>query len=76
MLETLSLVVFEVRFYYRALQPSNSRSFPWKPLWKSKVPTKIIFFLWTEALDKILTVEILQRRQVVVVVLVDWCCIC
>ena len=75
MLETLSLVVFEVRFYYRALQPSNSQSFPWKPLWKSKVPTKIIFFLWTEALDKILTVEILQRRQVVVV-LVDWCCIC
>ena len=31
--------VFNVHSYYRALQPPNSVSFPWKPLWKPKVPT-------------------------------------
>ena len=46
-------------------------SFPWKPLWKLKVPTKVSFFIWTTAFGKILTVDNLRRRQVV---LVDWCC--
>ena len=53
--------VFDVRSYYRALQPPNLDSFPWKPLWKPKVPTKVSFFIWIVALGKILTIDNLRR---------------
>ena len=38
-------------------------------MWKSKAPTKLSFFIWTATLGNILTVNNLQRRQVVVE---DW----
>ena len=38
-------------------------------MWKSKAPTKLSFFIWTATLGKILTVNNLQRQQVVVE---DW----
>ena len=60
--------------YYRALQPPNSFSFPWKPLWKTKFPTKVSFFIWTASLGKILTIDNLRKRKVVMVV--DWYCMC
>ena len=43
--------VFDVRSYYRALQPPNPDFFfPWKWLWKPKVPTNVSSFIWTMAL--------------------------
>ena len=65
--------VFNVRSYYKALQHPITCPFPWKPLWKPKVPTKVSFFIWTVALGKILTVDNLRRRKLVAV---DWCCMC
>ena len=53
--------VFDVRSYYRALQPPNLDLFPWKLLWKPKVPTKVSFFIWIVALGKILTIDNLRR---------------
>lgn len=38
-------------------------------MWKPKAPTRLSFFIWTATLGKILTVNNLQMRQVVVV---DW----
>ena len=38
-----------------------------------KVPTKFSFFIWTEALRKIFTIDNLRRWKLVVV---DWCCMC
>ena len=64
--------VFDVCSYYRALQPPNPDSFQWKPLWKSKVPPKVSFFIWTTALGEILTTDNLRRQKVVE----DWCCMC
>ena len=65
--------VFTVRSYYSCLlQPARS-FFPWKSVWKSKVPTRVAFFTWTAALEKILTVDNLRKRRVIIV---DWCCMC
>jgi hypothetical protein len=47
--------------------------FPWKSVWKAKVPPKVAFFVWTAALGKILTMENLRRRGIIVV---NWCCMC
>lgn len=65
--------VFDVRSYYKALQPSITCPFPWKSLCKPQVLTKVRFYIWTAALQKILTVDSLRRRKLVVV---DWCCMC
>uniref|UniRef100_A0A2N9H5P7 Reverse transcriptase domain-containing protein n=1 Tax=Fagus sylvatica TaxID=28930 RepID=A0A2N9H5P7_FAGSY len=44
----------------------------WRPS-SRKVPTRVAFFTWTAALGKILTVDNLRKRRVVIV---DWCCMC
>jgi hypothetical protein len=64
---------FQVKFYYKALLPSIGLSVPWKIIWKTKVPLRVSFFVWTAARDRILTVQNLRRRQVMVI---DWCYIC
>ena len=65
--------MLEVRSYYRVLWSTTQSPFPWKTIWKSKVPTKVSFFLWTAALGRILTIDNLRRRQVVIV---DLYCMC
>ena len=42
-------------------------------MWKSKVPSKVVFFSWTTALGKILTMDNLQKRHIVVI---EWCFLC
>ena len=44
---------FDLRSFYRALHSSTQLSFPWKSIWKPKVPTKVSFFLWMVALGRI-----------------------
>uniref|UniRef100_A0A2N9II99 Uncharacterized protein n=1 Tax=Fagus sylvatica TaxID=28930 RepID=A0A2N9II99_FAGSY len=41
---------FTVKNFYSCLCPSHSASFPWKSIWKVKVPPRIAFFSWTAAL--------------------------
>jgi hypothetical protein len=64
---------FQVRSYYQVLSSSRNGDFPWKIIWKSKVPPRVAFFSWTAALGKILTVDNLRKRHIV---LVSWCCMC
>jgi hypothetical protein len=59
--------VFEVKSFYRALSPSRAVSFPWKSIWRSKAPPRVAFFAWTAAHGKILTVDNLRRRGMVMV---------
>jgi hypothetical protein len=47
---------FTVKEYYRFLNSPSSWVFPWKSIWKAKVPPRVAFFSWTTALEKILTV--------------------
>lgn len=41
-------------------------SFPWKSICKVKVPRKVAFLSWTATLGKILTIDNLRRRRVLV----------
>ena len=68
-----SVGVYDVRSYYKVLQPPSHMSFPWKTVWKPNLPTKISFFIWTAALGLILTNDNLQKRWLLVI---NWCCIC
>jgi hypothetical protein len=59
--------VFEVKTFYRALSPHGAVSFPWKSVWKSKAPPRVAFFVWTAMHNKILTLDNIGRRGLVVV---------
>ena len=48
---------FEVSNYYQALLGVCTQSFPWRSIWKQKVPSRVAFFVWTTALGTILTID-------------------
>jgi hypothetical protein len=65
---------FEVRsFYYTLVHPHPQVNFPWQRVWKAKAPSRVAFFVWTAALGKILTIDNLRKRQLIIM---DWCCMC
>uniref|UniRef100_A0A2N9GJ71 Reverse transcriptase zinc-binding domain-containing protein n=1 Tax=Fagus sylvatica TaxID=28930 RepID=A0A2N9GJ71_FAGSY len=64
---------FTVKDYYSCLCTSPSVFFPWKIIWKAKVPPRIAFFSWTAALGKLLTIDNLRKHHLIIV---DWCCLC
>ena len=67
---------FTVHSYYQVLTNSFDQSFPWKTVWKSKVPSTtvfFVFFVWTVALGNILTIDNLRKQQILIL---DWCCMC
>ena len=45
---------FAVRSYYQVQTKSFDQSFVWKKVWKSKVPSRVDFFLWIAVLGNIL----------------------
>jgi len=47
--------------------------FPWKGVWKLKIPKYVAFFLWTAAHGRILTLDNLMLRGRP---LATWCCMC
>jgi hypothetical protein len=59
--------LFEVKSFNRALSPCGSLSIPWKRVWKSRAPLRVAFFVWTAVCSKILTLDNLGRRGMVVV---------
>jgi hypothetical protein len=71
--ENFSTKTFAVKRYYRSLSPSSSTLFPWKIIWKAKVPPRVAFFSWSAALGKVLTIDNLHTRGLI---LQEWCCIC
>uniref|UniRef100_A0A2N9FVR5 Reverse transcriptase domain-containing protein n=1 Tax=Fagus sylvatica TaxID=28930 RepID=A0A2N9FVR5_FAGSY len=64
---------FAVKRYYRSLSPRSSMSFPWKPIWKVKVPPRVAFLSWTVTLGKVLTIDNLRKRGLIIQ---EWCCMC
>ena len=64
---------FEVKSYYKNLLQFEPSSFPWRNVWRSKVPNCVAFFTWTAALVKILTIDNLRKCRVIIM---DWCCMC
>jgi hypothetical protein len=58
---------FEVRSFYRVLSSHGPSSFPWKGIWRTKAPPRVAFFAWTATRGKILTIDNLRRRGMIVV---------
>ena len=61
---------FEVSSYYQAFLGVCTQSFPWRSIWKQKVPSKVAFFVWTATLGTILTIDNLRKKKVLIL---DWC---
>ena len=59
--------------YYWSLTPHNSILFPWKIIWKAKVPPCVAFFSWIASLGKALTFDNLRNRGFIIP---NWCCMC
>jgi hypothetical protein len=64
---------FEVKSYYKLKVNSEPVDGPWKIIWKSKVLPRVTFFTWTAVLGKILTMDNLRKKNIIVM---DWCCMC
>jgi hypothetical protein len=65
--------VFKVKSYFSSLVGSEGRCFPWKSVWRTQAPPMADFFAWTGALGKILTVDNLRKRKIIIV---DRCYLC
>ena len=48
---------FSVRNAYNLLAPSSCLLFPVKSIWAPLVPSKVAFFVWEAAWDKVLTLD-------------------
>jgi hypothetical protein len=64
---------FDVRSFYKALTCKEAIHFPWKSIWRTKVPLKVVFFAWMAVQGKILTLDNLRKKRVIVI---DRCCMC
>ena len=64
---------FNTRSYYHAIQGASNSLFPWKGVWKPKIPKCMAFFLWTTAHGWTLTSDnlMLKGRP-----LSNRCCMC
>ena len=58
---------FKVKDFFKTLSRAEGRGFPWKSVWRTKSPPRATFFVWSVALGKILTLDNLRKRQVVVI---------
>jgi hypothetical protein len=56
---------FEVKSYYHVLTIPTDSMFPWKKIWRVKAPSKVVFFVWTTTLGKILMLDNLRKQNVI-----------
>ena len=64
---------FEVHSCYHSPSALNRTPFTWKLAWHLKVPPRVAFISWAASLGKILSIDNLQKRGIIVL---DWCCMC
>jgi hypothetical protein len=73
LLDSFEKEIIEVKSYYKVLSIPIQSSFPWKSIWKVKVPLRVAFFVWTATLGKNLTLYNLRKRNIIVM---EWCYMC
>jgi len=64
---------FKVKSYFSSLVGSEGRRFPWKSVWQTQAHSRAVFFAWAAALGKILIVDNLRKRKIIIV---DRCYLC
>ena len=62
-----------MKAYYNALLPTAGHIIPWKSIWKTKATPRVTFLVWAAAMGRILTIDNLRKRHVIVI---DWCYMC
>ena len=50
-----------------------TQSFPWRSIWKQKVPSRVTIFVWIATLGTILTIDNLHKKKVLIL---DCCYMC
>jgi hypothetical protein len=65
--------LFKVESFYSSLVAPIGCSFPWKSVWRTPALSRAVFFAWSAALGKILTLDNFRRQHVIVI---DRCCMC
>jgi hypothetical protein len=56
-----------VRSFYNILISNVSIHFPWKSIWHTKALPRVAFFVWLAALGKILTLNNLKKKNMVLI---------
>jgi hypothetical protein len=64
--------LFKVKSFFISLACFEGRCFPWKSVWRTQAPSRAAFFAWSVALCKILTVDNLRQRHIIIM---DRCCL-
>ena len=64
---------FDTQSFYHKIQNVAPFTFPWKGIWKIKVPKMVAFFMWTVAHGQIITLDNLMLRGCP---LANCCCLC
>ena len=64
---------FDTQSFYHKIRNVTPSSFPWKGIWKVKVPKRVAFFMWIAAHGQILTLDNLMLRGFP---LANRCCMC
>jgi hypothetical protein len=59
--------LFKVKSFSHSLTCPISTCFPWKCVWWTQAPSMAAFFSWSAALGKILTLDNLRKRHVIVI---------
>ena len=70
--------IFSVHFVNLAIKfpPALVESYPFMPIWKSKIPKKCKFFIWIAIYKGILTIETIQHRIRNICLNSNWCIMC
>jgi hypothetical protein len=58
--------LFVVNSFHKVLVCHGGILFPWKSIWQTKIPSSVAFYAWLAALGKILTINNLKKRHVIV----------
>ena len=66
-------VKFDIPAFYHKIRNATLSTFPWKFMWKVKVPKRVVFFMWTTAYDLILILDNFMFRSRL---LLNYCCMC
>lgn len=53
--------IFKVRSLYKHMSCQNHNPFPWKRIWRSKVPPMVAFFGWTASNDFFFTIDNMRK---------------
>ena len=64
---------FKSNSNYQVQRKGSDKFFPWKSIWCVKCPPHMAFFIWTAVKGKILTINKLGKRGIIIT---DRCCMC